>query len=66
MDEEELVKEDLETKPGAAFVEVPDFQDYNPNKEQRASGYCDKCHNRYTNAKVVDGVIICPICSKHK
>ena len=28
----------------------------------RASGYCDKCHNRYTDVPVKNGEPVCPIC----
>jgi hypothetical protein len=30
--------------------------------EKQQSGHCPKCRKRYTQAPVVDGVVICPNC----
>tara|TARA_R110002167_G_scaffold53883_1_gene154015 strand:+ start:116 stop:307 length:192 start_codon:yes stop_codon:yes gene_type:complete len=32
--------------------------------EVTASGYCSKCHKRYTAAPVINGSVVCPNCNK--
>ena len=32
--------------------------------EVTASGYCSKCHKRYTATPVINGVVICLNCNK--
>ena len=45
------------------FTEEPKVKEVNYS-EITASGYCSKCHKRYTAAPVIDGVVICPNCNK--
>jgi hypothetical protein len=44
-------------KPKKQVVEVK-------YSEVTASGYCGKCHKRYTATPVINGVVICPNCNK--
>jgi hypothetical protein len=44
------------------FTEEPKVVSYNKS-EQSQSGHCGKCHKRYTNAPVINGVVICPNCN---
>jgi len=46
-------------------VEKPKYKAISSIKgEERASGYCGVCHERYFDVIVIDGVPQCPNCSK--
>jgi len=41
--------------------------EYVPQPVERngwASGWCEKCHKRYTGAPMIDGVVYCPYHNK--
>jgi len=53
--EYDIVEEDSQS-----FVTMPG----NKIQDGWASGWCEKCHKRYTNAPMVDGIIYAPCHNK--
>ena len=45
-------------------AEVPKYVPQPKIQDGWASGWCEKCHKRYTNAPMVDGVVYCPYHNK--
>jgi len=60
--EDRFEEEDLAVTGFVDKEELPKVISYNKS-EVSQSGYCNKCHTRYTNAPVIDGNVICPNCN---
>lgn len=54
--------EDLAVEGFTVKEELPKVVEYS-RSETSQSGYCNKCHKRYTNAPVIDSAVICPNCN---
>ncbi len=50
--------------PEPLDVTIPEYKPQPTIQDGWASGWCEKCHKRYTNAPMVDGVIYAPCHTK--